>query len=337
MRNPRFRSWSSRGASRRLPRRDHGRDLRATPRRRSPPCRAAARTPSSPPAIRRHSCRSTRPARSPRRRQPRAHGARADDQLALPQRARAAVRRPARPPGAELRDRSPARGRARGRQRPRGACRARSSRRGCPATRPTCPYTATRRRRGGWSAPDLARARRLVAASGTRGARVRCGSPEVRGRRPLRRRGPAPPGLPRRGCGSCRRRALLRLRHRHRHHAQVGFYGWIADFLTPSSFFESFSCARLMPHSSGQRQPLAVLRPRGGRRVRRRAGRPAAPRRTRAGPPSIAGCWRRRRWSPCSTAAPAAGLRPGRQRADCTRPRPAAGSVLGPLAGFYRA
>ena len=46
-------------------------------------------------------------------------GARAEHELPVPQRARAAVRRPAGPPGAQLRDRSPARGRARGRQRPR--------------------------------------------------------------------------------------------------------------------------------------------------------------------------------------------------------------------------
>ena len=35
-----------------------------------------------------------------------------------------------------------------------------------------CPYTAAPGRTGEWKAPDLARARRLVAASGTRGMRV---------------------------------------------------------------------------------------------------------------------------------------------------------------------
>jgi peptide/nickel transport system substrate-binding protein len=38
--------------------------------------------------------------------------------------------------------------------------------------RPYCPYTRTPRSHGTWTAPDVARARRLVAASGTRGARV---------------------------------------------------------------------------------------------------------------------------------------------------------------------
>ncbi len=38
--------------------------------------------------------------------------------------------------------------------------------------RPYCPYTLDRTRAGEWKAPDLARARRLVAASGTRGIKV---------------------------------------------------------------------------------------------------------------------------------------------------------------------
>ena len=41
-----------------------------------------------------------------------------------------------------------------------------------PGYRPYCPYTTHPGQAGVWSAPDLARARRLVAASGTRGAEV---------------------------------------------------------------------------------------------------------------------------------------------------------------------
>ena len=37
---------------------------------------------------------------------------------------------------------------------------------------PYCPYSAAASRGGGWTAPDLERARRLVAASGRAGARV---------------------------------------------------------------------------------------------------------------------------------------------------------------------
>jgi ABC-type transport system substrate-binding protein len=43
---------------------------------------------------------------------------------------------------------------------------------GIPGYRPYCPYTRNPRSRGRRTAPNLARARRLVAASGTRGARV---------------------------------------------------------------------------------------------------------------------------------------------------------------------
>jgi ABC-type transport system substrate-binding protein/DNA-binding SARP family transcriptional activator/streptogramin lyase len=44
---------------------------------------------------------------------------------------------------------------------------------GLPGYRPYCPYTAHPSPAGVWTAPDLARARALVAASGTRGERVR--------------------------------------------------------------------------------------------------------------------------------------------------------------------
>jgi DNA-binding SARP family transcriptional activator/ABC-type transport system substrate-binding protein len=43
---------------------------------------------------------------------------------------------------------------------------------GIPGHRPYCPYTRSPGPHGRWTAPDLARARALVAASGTRGARV---------------------------------------------------------------------------------------------------------------------------------------------------------------------
>ena len=43
---------------------------------------------------------------------------------------------------------------------------------GFPAYQPYCPYTAQRTSGGGWSAPDVARARRLIAQSGRAGARV---------------------------------------------------------------------------------------------------------------------------------------------------------------------
>ena len=65
---------------------------------------------------------------------------------------------------------------------------------------PYCPYTAAASRGGGWTAPDLERARRLVAASGRAGARVTVdvGSGGVApARRPLLRLAAARPRLPR--------------------------------------------------------------------------------------------------------------------------------------------
>jgi YVTN family beta-propeller protein len=43
---------------------------------------------------------------------------------------------------------------------------------GMPGYRPTCPFTVAPSPAGAWTAPDLAKARQLVAASGTRGAAV---------------------------------------------------------------------------------------------------------------------------------------------------------------------
>jgi peptide/nickel transport system substrate-binding protein len=118
---------------------------------------------------------------------------------------------------------------------------------GLPGYAPTCPYTRDPTPAGSWSAPELARARRLIAASGTRGARVQVW------------------GLPKyaavtRYAGEVLRRLGYRVRVRvpsdpnryfayindTRHHAQVGLYPWIADFLTPSSFFASFTCGDLL-------------------------------------------------------------------------------------------
>jgi len=115
---------------------------------------------------------------------------------------------------------------------------------------PICPYTRDPTRAGSWSAPDLAQARRLVAASGTRGARVQVW------------------GFPKyaavvRYAADVLRRLGYRVRVRvpsdlnryfddiedRRLRAQVGMYPWIADFLTPSSFFQPFTC------NHGRRDP----------------------------------------------------------------------------------
>jgi peptide/nickel transport system substrate-binding protein len=111
---------------------------------------------------------------------------------------------------------------------------------------PTCPYTLHPTPAGNWSAPDLSRARRLVATSGTSGARVRVW------------------GFPRyaaltRYTGEVLWRLGYRVHVRvfadpdryfgyitdTRHGAQVGLTYWDADFLIPSKFFLGFNCGLL--------------------------------------------------------------------------------------------
>ena len=121
---------------------------------------------------------------------------------------------------------------------------------GMPGYAPSCPFTRDASPGGGWSAPDLAHARRLVAASGSRGARVQVSTPPR-----------FAPVL--RYAGEVLKRLGYRVRIREfpdvdryyryvedtRNRAQLGFAFWGADFLSPSGFFESFRCDR--PASAG--------------------------------------------------------------------------------------
>ena len=126
---------------------------------------------------------------------------------------------------------------------------------GLPGYAPTCPFTRDASPGGGWSAPDLARARRLIAASGTRGARVQVW-------------GPPKYAAVARYAGEVLRRLGYRVRVRvlpfpsyfnyvndSRHHAQVGVYAWAADFLTASGFFVPFSCSSLVRGSPANGNP----------------------------------------------------------------------------------
>jgi hypothetical protein len=121
-----------------------------------------------------------------------------------------------------------------------------------PGFSPYCPYTAGRAP-GGWIAPDVSRARRLVAESGTAGATVVVEAPTQY--RP--RVGPYFVSL------------LQDLGFRARLHtvpdvgyfpsifrpdsrAQMGFVGWSADYMSTSTFIEPvFGCpTRADPHRS---------------------------------------------------------------------------------------
>jgi YVTN family beta-propeller protein len=127
---------------------------------------------------------------------------------------------------------------------------------GLPGYVPTCPFTAGATPAGTWTAPDLARARRLIAASGSRGARVQVWG-WTRYLRVIRYAGSVLRHLGYR----VRIRAVPDVAHYFHyvndtsHHVQVGFYGWFADFLTPSGFFDPFICSRLVRNSRTNYNP----------------------------------------------------------------------------------
>jgi peptide/nickel transport system substrate-binding protein len=123
---------------------------------------------------------------------------------------------------------------------------------GFPGYRPYCPYTAGATARGTWMAPNLAKARALVARSGTRGMKVTAWS------------WTQAPGL-----GSYMVKLLRSVGYRastkvlgdtyfstvadSRTRAQIGFWGWQADYPAASAFFPAnFSCASFVPDSGAQ-------------------------------------------------------------------------------------
>ena len=101
------------------------------------------------------------------------------------QHARAALRRRARPAGAQLRDR-PGQDRSDVRRAERCDADVPAAARGPARLPPVLPVHGDPQADGAWSAPDLARARRLVARSGTRGQHDRRVGCRRRARRPAR-------------------------------------------------------------------------------------------------------------------------------------------------------
>jgi peptide/nickel transport system substrate-binding protein len=118
-----------------------------------------------------------------------------------------------------------------------------------PGSVPSCPYTVAPSPAGTWTGPDLARARALIAASGTRGMRVRVWSDTDKAQ-----------------FGRYFGRLLARLGYRtsvrilpvgfpyinavadSRTRAQIGMFGWVADYPSPLTFFEPiFDCAHRIP------------------------------------------------------------------------------------------
>jgi peptide/nickel transport system substrate-binding protein len=121
-----------------------------------------------------------------------------------------------------------------------------------PGYRPFCPYTAGPTPAGLWRAPDLARARRLIAGSGTRGMAIKVSTiaddPRklATGRyfvRLLRRLGYR--ASLRRYAGAHAYYSAVGMARRR---SQIGILDWVADYQAGSAFFQPlFTCEAYRP------------------------------------------------------------------------------------------
>lgn len=123
-----------------------------------------------------------------------------------------------------------------------------------PGYRPYCPYTAGGTTSGKWTAPDLSRARALVARSGTRGMKVTVWVDDY-----TKLQGP----IAARVLRSLGYRASVKVipdTHgdgaywdavgNSRNKAQIGIWGWDADYAAASQFFSMlFTCGSFVPNS----------------------------------------------------------------------------------------
>jgi peptide/nickel transport system substrate-binding protein len=133
--------------------------------------------------------------------------------------------------------------------------------RGFPGHEPYCPYTAHAGPGRPWSAPDMERARALVAESGTAGERVVVTVPEFQ--RDIGRYFAAL-------LGRLGYRASLRVLGDFEHfgtiyepgaRVQMGFNGWTMDYASPSTFIEpNFGCLDLLSHLCDRRLMREVER-----------------------------------------------------------------------------
>jgi peptide/nickel transport system substrate-binding protein len=120
---------------------------------------------------------------------------------------------------------------------------------GMAGYRPYCPFTRDPTRHGVWTGPDLAKAQKLITASGTRGQKVVFWT----GALPLER-----------VIGNLALATLRQLGYRatqkilgsqdYWNHAndsrtgiQAGFYAWAQDYPAPSNFLTLFTCGAFLP------------------------------------------------------------------------------------------
>jgi len=120
-----------------------------------------------------------------------------------------------------------------------------------PGYKRYCPYTRDPIPAGRWHGPDLARARRLVTASGTKGMKVSvwdlAGGPPIEGTPPVE-------ALRRLGYRASLRilpeARYFRYTDDSRNHAQIIEGGWSADYPSSNDFIGKLTCAYSIPRSS---------------------------------------------------------------------------------------
>ena len=137
-----------------------------------------------------------------------------------------------------------------------------------PGYRPYCPYTAGSTTQGTWTAPDLAKARALVARSGTIGMKI-----TVFDYAPVKGLGPYAVKL----LQSLGYRASLKVLgdtyfstvYDSRTKAQTGWFGWTSDYPAASGFFDStLTCASFLPKSPGNGNAAEFCDPRIDRQIK---------------------------------------------------------------------
>ena len=120
---------------------------------------------------------------------------------------------------------------------------------GMPGYRPYCPYTKNRTGGGVWTGPDLSRARKLIAASGTKGSKVTLWTIAEPPTLAIAR--VAVPTLRALGYRVGLRILPLDAYWQHvnnsRTRTQIGFIGWQQDYPAPSEFFTHFTCGAFHP------------------------------------------------------------------------------------------